>query len=641
MTDPDATDPDVTAHQAVEPSPHLAFTERMSGFVSDRVVEAYEASRGRGKRGWDEGLEDGEVREGYAVGQAEGRAGGSPIEFLVTTSYEDLDASLSDPVGHPGLITGTVIGTCMSTQPLTITDGTFVLIEPNDRDVETWNMRYDMNLVSGAGHRFRFRGFKVLHDRPGFDAWSDTTTLYTTIETVGEDELRRAVGIMTLTVSDFLRQLRGMEVTGVRNPYRRWKYLLEFGRMFARSLTHIYGGPLDEANRFPQAPEDPTAGHCAQLPGRPPLDTAIRQVFWCHGGEWHDEARDARGKRAAELQLTRYVKKEKDLPKAKRKGPVMLAPGFGMAARSFATETIDRNLVEALVEADFDVWLFDYRASICLPSSRDQFTLDDIVTEDWPTAIDKVLKETKARSVQALGHCVGSVTLLMAMLSGNAKKVRSAVCSQFTVHWLTSGFNNLKADLNITTVLSTLKIDKISPDNRFNAPNIALDLGLRAVPMSSEERCGKAVCRWINFVYGCTHRHAQLNEATHDALSEMFGVGNLTSFAQLSRMTRAQKAVDAKGNDVYVTDRNRRGIGTIPILFLQGDRNYIFHPEGSKQTYNWLRDANDPELYTYRLLPGYAHLDSMVGKDAATQVYPYILEYLELTAFSDGGALEP
>ena len=29
----------------------------------------------------------------------------------------------------------------------------------------------------------------------------------------------------------------------------------------------------------------------------------------------------------------------------------------------------------------------------------------------------------------------------------------------------------------------------------------------------------------MNAVYGCTHRHAQFNEATHDRIVDLFGVG--------------------------------------------------------------------------------------------------------------------
>ena len=69
----------------------------------------------------------------------------------------------------------------------------------------------------------------------------------------------------------------------------------------------------------------------------------------------------------------------------------MLASGFAMSATSMLTPTIHPNLVELLLDEGYDVWLFDYRAGIDLPSADTQFTVDDIAYLDWPRAVDEVL----------------------------------------------------------------------------------------------------------------------------------------------------------------------------------------------------------------------------------------------------------
>ena len=83
-----------------------------------------------------------------------------------------------------------------------------------------------------------------------------------------------------------------------------------------------------------------------------------------------------------EVRLTRY--------KFGNKGPIVLAPGYGNAARAFAIDTVPKNWVQYLGEHGYDVWLFDYRASPDLPGSFTQFTVDDIAMRDWPAAIDRV-----------------------------------------------------------------------------------------------------------------------------------------------------------------------------------------------------------------------------------------------------------
>jgi cholesterol oxidase len=237
-----------------------------------------------------------------------------------------------------------------------------------------------------------------------------------------------------------------------------------------------------------------------------------------------------------------------------------------------------------------------------------------------------VLRVTGASSVQALGHCVGSVSLMMALGSGNLPDVRSAVCMQFTLHPVTSLLNQTKAALGVGALLGNIGLDRVAPFTGGSVLRKALDLGLRAVPMPAGERCAKPVCRWINAIYGCTHTHDQLNDATHDQLDNMFGVGNLRALDHMAVIMKARRAVAADGADAYVAHPERM---RLPILLVQGERNYIFHPEGSLRTLRWLQDANDAALYERVVLPGYAHLDALVGRDAASDVFPAVSSHLD------------
>src|SRR6201747_1369733 len=104
------------------------------------------------------------------------------------------------------------------------------------------------------------------------------------------------------------------------------------------------------------------------------------------------------------VRLTRY--------KFGSKGPLVLAPGYGNAARAFAIDTVPKNCVQYLGEHGYDVWLLDYRASPDLPSSYSQFTVDDIALRDWPAAVDTVRAATGQDEIQAMGHCVGGASPL-------------------------------------------------------------------------------------------------------------------------------------------------------------------------------------------------------------------------------------
>ena len=566
------------------PRPGLRFTERMAGWAGPST--------------------DGDP----AGGAARGEADGSRIEFVLTIDIDDLPAMLDD-AATPARVSGTVTAPVISPRRMRVVDGAFRLAQEDPTRVDTWHMRYEMRLVADDGRRFTFDGHKVLHDRFGFDVWGDTTTLYVTIR----DDTGRpaAAGVMHIAPGDLARQAATMTVTGVRSRVERALWLARFGKRFLRSLNNVYGS-LDDVARFPARPAVPIPLTGA---GRRRLRLPMPEPRWCDAdGRWHEGA--AAGDDGW-LRLTRY--------EGGRRGPVLLAAGFGMSATSFLLDTVPTNLAEHLVGAGYDVWLFDYRASIDLPSSHESFTLDEIATRDWVEAVAEVRRVTGAGSVQALGHCVGSVSLMMALAAG-LTDVRSAVCMQFTLHPVTSHLNQFKASAGVDRLMRAIGLRKVAPLTGPDIPDTVLDLLLRSVPMPRAERCSKALCRWINAIYGCTHTHEQLDDATHEALDDMFGVGNLAALSHMGTIMQKRLAVDAQGNDVYTRRPDRL---RLPMLLVQGERNYIFRPGGSMRTLRWLQTANEPSLYERVVLPGYAHLDALVGREAATDVFPILTGHLD------------
>ena len=206
-------------------------------------------------------------------------------------------------------------------------------------------------------------------------------------------------------------------------------------------------------------------------------------------------------------------------------------------------------------------------------------------------------------------------------------KVRSAVCAQFSLHPMTSKLKVLESDLHVGNLLEAVNQQLLHPDDERTAGNVVLDLALHAVPLPPDEACELPVCRWINAIFGLTHRHAQLDDPTHKALPDMFGVANIRCLEHLGLMMQKGRAVDAHGRDRYLQRPDLlRGV---PIHFLAGERNYIFHPEGTEKTLTWLRRHNGPQNYTLRVLPDYAHLDALIGRDVAHDVFPDIIDHLD------------
>ncbi len=129
-------------------------------------------------------------------------------------------------------------------------------------------------------------------------------------------------------------------------------------------------------------------------------------------------------------------------------------------------------------------------------------------------------------------------------------------------------------------------------------------------------------------MYAPLYRHEQLNEATHDALGEMFGVANMKSFEHLALMVRKGHVVGADGSDRYLPHLERMAI---PICFIHGSENECYLTEGITRTDRAPLAGKRRRTSTRAMSPGYGHIDCIFGKDAARDVFGQMVEHLDLT----------
>lgn len=317
-----------------------------------------------------------------------------------------------------------------------------------------------------------------------------------------------------------------------------------------------------------------------------------------------------------ELRLIRY--------QGGNKGPVMLAPGFGTSTLAFSTTTVEVNLPEFLFARDYDVWLFDYRSSPELASSSTQYTIDDVITDDWPAAVNKVLEISGSADVQIMGHCVGSVTALAAVMTG-LQNVRSIVSSQFTPYVHFSTKTELKAGTHLPSLLNVIGVEGLNPDcEEDNWEHRVVDDLLRFYP--TWERCDLDTCHRILFLYGEVFKHQQLNDQTHLEVHKMFGNATMSAFKHLSEIIRRRRIVDHNGADCYLP---LLGELKLPIAFLHGAENRFIMPSGSEKTFETLKKLNDPAYYIRHVIPNYAHMDCFIGNNAHRDVFPIVAAELD------------
>jgi hypothetical protein len=317
------------------------------------------------------------------------------------------------------------------------------------------------------------------------------------------------------------------------------------------------------------------------------------------------------------------------------KGPLLVVHGAGVASTMFRAPTLREPFADYLARNGWDVWLLDWRASIRLPFR--QLTLDDSAQFDFPAACRAILAETRADSLQAMVHCVGSISFFLSASRGLVPMVRSIVASQVALHYRIPPATMAKTAIHLPEVMSDLGFDSLSAHEDPQHPIFqrAFDAMLDAI----HHECTSRICHRITFMFGLLWQHANLSAAMHDTeIGELFGRCNLTTYRHLAQLTRAGSG---QAYDFDESENQRRyGQSTPPsdlrpesfrrpIAFVHGEHNRTFLPESTELTYDWLRAQNGPELYQRRMTAGYGHIDNYLGARSDIEVYPIILDLLE------------
>ncbi len=604
-------------HRPEKVAPSMSFTETMTGWYSDRYTDTEVPL-------WER------ISDPFEIAEARGKHANTEMDFELTIAMENLGVFNADPK-HMATATGWVNCPVLDGAHMTVEGGTFQLLPPDPDHVDRWLMVYDLPLVRKDGSRLRFHGVKHLERAPGSDAWTDLTKLFVTVS--DDDGAPIGRGVLRLDLQDFVRQGYTATMDSHAGWFSRIGWLdralkLQFGGTFASNfgLTVIqaYGGLLSDLGNFDVTEDQNRLKRVAPPRTCPAPAPEEIVVSTSHGPGSGDPF---------ELKLYHYP--------GGKKGPVILAPGFAITAASFATTTIDVNIVEFLHEHDYDVWLFAYSGSPDSGSSTRLFDLDDIAEYDWPAAVAAVGTAT-GKDPQIIAHCVASMTVLMSLLGGHLHGVRSVISSQTTVHPVVNWLNNLKADVGVAPLIRHANMPSLGIDFRDQISMVPLrphegtsvqqqgdrlvDAAMFMVPVPEGEACTNPVCHRVFSIFGPAWTHAQLNHDTHIALAEMTGAVSTGPFEQISDIVTRGFAVMADGTDAYLPNV---GNLRLPIDFLAGRLNQIFLPETSERTYEWLVAHNGPEHYTRHVFADYAHMDIWFGRDAVSDIYPYVLECLE------------
>lgn len=309
------------------------------------------------------------------------------------------------------------------------------------------------------------------------------------------------------------------------------------------------------------------------------------------------------------------------------RGPVLLVHGAGVRANIFRAP-VQTTVVDYLVDRGYDVWLENWRASIDLPPNR--WTLDQAALHDHPVAVKTVLAETGADALKAVIHCQGSTSFMMSAVAGLVPEVKTIVSNAVSLHPIVPrpSVLKMKATLPVVSLLTPF----VSPRWGVHAPTLTAKAITWLVRLTHHE-CDNTSCKLVSFIYGsgfpALWSHENLNDDTHEWVKEEFADVPLRFFQHIRRCISKGRLVSIEGYRELPEDFVAQPPQTdARFAFLAGSENRCFLPESQVKTFEFF-DGHRKDYHTLHVLAGYGHLDVFMGKNAARDVFPIIVDELE------------
>ncbi|MDZ4264544.1 MAG: hypothetical protein U1D00_02370 [Mycobacterium sp.] len=313
-------------------------------------------------------------------------------------------------------------------------------------------------------------------------------------------------------------------------------------------------------------------------------------------------------------------------------GAVMFVHGSGTRADLFCPPSTV-TLPAMLSAAGFEVWLLNWRASIDLKPT--QYTFDDAALYDFPAAVAEILEHTDSKAakasqtVKAVVHCQGSHAFMMSIASGLLRPVTAVVANSTAMHPRVRWSARVKLPIALASLGKMT--NWFNPQFGLYASSFSARLLDLLVRMFHHE-CSNAVCKHSSYTYGVGFptlwSHDNLDEVTHDWIKGEFAHVPVSLFRQTQRCLKAKHLVSVRGYAQIPADFALVAPDTTArFLFLCGADNKTFHPRGMRRTFQHF-EQHFPGVHTHRVVPGYGHLDTFLGKHASADVFPGLVEWL-------------
>jgi predicted patatin/cPLA2 family phospholipase len=173
----------------------------------------------------------------HAIAAVKGEVDGTELSINLTISISDIEEFIQDP-NYQGHIYGSVDFTPFG-KGLPSSGGIFNLFTAA-HNPKLKLMIYELAFFH-QGQDYYLAGQKQVKDDPGFDLWSDTTTLYTKLHKgVNKSAPVIGAGILLLSIKDLVKLVSKLTVTNSQSTAEKINTYAKFGSFFMGELWDNY-----------------------------------------------------------------------------------------------------------------------------------------------------------------------------------------------------------------------------------------------------------------------------------------------------------------------------------------------------------------------------------------------------------------
>jgi hypothetical protein len=527
------------------------------------------------------------------------------IDLLIETSRSP----------YQGKCTGTVSCYALSKTTLKVIGGDIEFFAQAKENTESKVMTYNLQLQAVEGAQYHLQGHKLIDSRISFSPskiWAATTTLNVIVFRKGGSKV--GAGRLRISWQNFRSQLRTFCLTedfSVDFLWALWAFLV----FFVYQVSLLFSLPFAPAQR-PRPSTRVVNDSWEKLP-------QFYTVTACDGVRTRLEVYDP---------LPRPANGYKS---SKNKAPPMLflpgVTGVGADYTLYGLPFLQCNMIDYFTALGHRCYVLTPRWG-CETAIAENCTVYDC-RQDIAAALDCICNR-ELEKPYVVAHCQGSVALAMALLDGtiSGSQILGVTANSVFMNEVFAYWNSLKGRTTLLIQLYEILAGKFFPiDTSVQGDKFQwiLDNLLRFYPVSDRrELCTSTACHRTSFGFGLLWNHANLDLETHKNIHRFF-TGAPTKL--LKHVVRGGTHGSCLNNELQplMTPGNLERLQGVPILFVSGTENQVFDPESTLKDYELLRRRFGEEYYRRFLVDGYGHLDPIIGKNAAEDVFWKVHEHVK------------